>query len=75
MSTLREKLLTQFGAAVCPGAGLYPAEVQLFCVPRDEFNEAARTMKYAEARLVAEWAADETPLGRHSVQPSEKGAT
>jgi Ni,Fe-hydrogenase III large subunit/Ni,Fe-hydrogenase III component G len=64
MSTLRERLSTQFGETACPCAGLYPAEVPLVCVPREQFNEAARTMRYAEARLVAEWAADETLLGR-----------
>jgi Ni,Fe-hydrogenase III large subunit/Ni,Fe-hydrogenase III component G len=64
MSTLRAKLVAQFGTAACPGTGLYPADIPMFCVPRQEFNEAARTMKYADARLVAEWAADETLLGR-----------
>ena len=64
MSALRERMIDQFGKVACSGAGLYPADIPLFCVPRDQFNEAARTMKYAEARLVAEWAADETLLGR-----------
>jgi Ni,Fe-hydrogenase III large subunit/Ni,Fe-hydrogenase III component G len=64
MSTLRERITAQFGPAACPCGGLFPAEIPLFCVPRDQFNEAARTMKYAEARLVAEWASDETRFGR-----------
>ncbi|HEX9078203.1 MAG TPA: NADH-quinone oxidoreductase subunit C [Desulfuromonadaceae bacterium] len=64
MNALREKMITQFGSAACPGAGLSPAEVPMFCVPRDQFNEAARSMRYVEARLVAEWASDETRLGR-----------
>ncbi len=64
MSTLRERMTTQLGTAAELVTGLYPADVPMFRVPRDQFNEAARTMKYAEARLVAEWAADETLLGR-----------
>ncbi len=64
MNALREKMIDQFGKAACPGAGLYPAEVSMYCLPRAEFNEAARSMNYTGARLVAEWASDETPLGR-----------
>jgi Ni,Fe-hydrogenase III large subunit/Ni,Fe-hydrogenase III component G len=64
MNALREKMIDQFGKAACPGAGLYPAEVSMYCLPRAEFNEAARSMNYTDARLVAEWASDETLLGR-----------
>jgi len=64
MSMLRERMTTQLGADAVRQEGLFPAEIPLFLVPREQFNEAARTMKYAEARLVAEWAADETLLGR-----------
>jgi Ni,Fe-hydrogenase III large subunit/Ni,Fe-hydrogenase III component G len=64
MSTLRERLTTQLGPAAGLLAGASPADIPLFRVPRDQFSEAARTMNYAEARLVAEWAADETPFGR-----------
>ena len=64
MSTLREKLTAQPGLAACPEAGLFPTDIPLLRVPREQFNEAARTMNYAEARLVAEWASDETLLGR-----------
>lgn len=64
MSTLHERIAAQLGAAAVPGDCHYPAAIPLFLVPRDQFNEAARTMKYAEARLVAEWASDETHFGR-----------
>jgi Ni,Fe-hydrogenase III large subunit/Ni,Fe-hydrogenase III component G len=64
MSELCERLISQLGADAVPVDSLHPAEVRVFQVPRQLFNEAARTMKYAEARLVAEWAADETLLGR-----------
>lgn len=64
MNALREKMIDQFGPVACPGAGLYPAELPMYCVPRTEFNEAARSMNYLNARLVAEWASDETPMGR-----------
>ncbi len=64
MSTLRERMVTQLGADAALRDAFFPADIPLFRVPREKFNEAARTMKYAEARLVAEWAADETLLGR-----------
>ncbi len=64
MNALREKMIDQFGTVACPGAGLYPAVFPMYCLPREQFNEAARSMNYLDARLVAEWAADETPLGR-----------
>jgi len=64
MSTLHKRIAAQLGAAAVPGEGHYPVDIPLVCVPCDQFNEAARTMKYAEARLVAEWASDETPFGR-----------
>ncbi len=64
MNALVEKMISQFGPAACPGAGLFPADFPMYCVERDQFNEAARSMNYIEARLVAEWASDETPLGR-----------
>jgi len=41
-----------------------PAGMTAFIVPRDLFVETARVMKTSHARLVAEWATDETPLGR-----------
>ena len=42
----------------------YPATVPLYQFPRERFTEAAKAMKTSGARLVAEWAADETPFGR-----------
>lgn len=64
MSALRERMMTQLGADAVLVEGLCPVEVPFFRVPRELFHEAARTMKYAGARLAAEWAADETLLGR-----------
>lgn len=65
MSSLRVRLMEQLGKVACPLEDiLRPASIPFFRVPREQFNEAARTMKYAEARLVAEWASDETLLGR-----------
>jgi Ni,Fe-hydrogenase III large subunit/Ni,Fe-hydrogenase III component G len=64
MNVLQEKMIDQFGEVACSGAGLYPADLPMYCVPRAEFNEAARSMNYLGARLAAEWAADETPMGR-----------
>ena len=65
MNSLAERLMVQLGKTVSPVEDVvYPTSIPFFLVPRDQFGEAARTMKYAEARLVAEWAADETLLGR-----------
>lgn len=64
MNALAEKMIAQFGPVACPGAGLSPSCIPMYCVPREKFNEAARSMRYVDARLVAEWASDETPLGR-----------
>ena len=64
MSTLKGRMIAQLGSAAQLLPGHYPADIPLFRVPREQFNEAARTMKYAEARLVAQWGADETGLGR-----------
>ena len=44
--------------------GHYPPTVPAFLVPRERFIEAARGMKKAGARLVAEWATDERGSGR-----------
>jgi Ni,Fe-hydrogenase III large subunit/Ni,Fe-hydrogenase III component G len=64
MNALRDKMIAQFGPVACPDAGLFPDQIPMFCVPREKFNEAARSMRYVDARLVAEWASDETLLGR-----------
>jgi Ni,Fe-hydrogenase III large subunit/Ni,Fe-hydrogenase III component G len=64
MNTLVERLFTQLGQDAVPQDRLRPVDIPLFRVPRDLFNEAARTMNFAEARLVAEWASDETGQGR-----------
>ena len=64
MNALREKMVDQFGTVACSGVGLFPVDIPMYCVPSAEFNEAARSMKYLDARLVAEWASDETLMGR-----------
>lgn len=62
MNALCERLSAQLGENAVLLDDLRPADVPLLLVPREQFNEAARTMKYQEARLVAEWASDETML-------------
>jgi Ni,Fe-hydrogenase III large subunit/Ni,Fe-hydrogenase III component G len=64
MNALYERLVAQLGKDAVPRDGLRPVDVPVIRVPRELFYEAARTMKYAESRLVAEWASDETGLGR-----------
>src|SRR3990172_2683811 len=52
------------GTDAVKDAGHYPGTVSSFLVPRERFIEAARGMKKAGARLVAEWATDERGSGR-----------
>ena len=63
MNELSERLAEQLGDDAIMLEGLRPLDVPLMLVPRELFNEAARTMKYQDARLVAEWASDETGMG------------
>ncbi|MBI5562059.1 MAG: NADH-quinone oxidoreductase subunit C [Deltaproteobacteria bacterium] len=62
--SLRDALIEALGADAAPNAGQYPASVPLFEAPKARFAEAAAVLKAREARLVAEWATDETPFGR-----------
>lgn len=62
MNSLHERLVTQLGNEAVLLEGLRPSDVPVILVPREQFFEAARTMNYQEARLVAEWASDETGL-------------
>ncbi|MDD2335704.1 MAG: NADH-quinone oxidoreductase subunit C [Geobacteraceae bacterium] len=63
MNSLHERLVTQLGNDAVLVEGLRSSDIPLILVPREQFFEAARTMNYQEARLVAEWASDETRLG------------
>lgn len=64
MSELREILITTLGADARLDTDQYPASVAAFLIQRGQFREGAKAMKMAGARLVAEWASDETPFGR-----------
>ncbi len=64
MSKLREIITTHFGIDAVYCVGLSPAFVPEFRIQRERFEEAASMMKRVGARLVAEWAVDETLLGR-----------
>ena len=64
MSTLRDAIIQAFGEHARFDGGQRPASVSACVVPRDRFGEAAKVMKKAYALLAAEWASDETALGR-----------
>jgi len=64
MKTLLEILTAELDAPVSPVSGTFPATVPVCSVPRERFAEAARLLKRAGALLAAEWASDETHLGR-----------
>ena len=61
---LKDNILSLFGNEARKDESQYPATVPLYQFPRERFTEAAKAMKTSGARLVAEWAADETPFGR-----------
>ncbi len=64
VATLRETITTHFGADAVPVAVLSPAAVPEFLIPLERFEEAASVLKKGGARLAAQWAVDETSLGR-----------
>src|SRR3972149_7776949 len=59
LDSLLNIIITSLGPDAVRDDGHYPAAVPSFLVPRERFIEAARGMKQAGSRLVAEWATDE----------------
>jgi Ni,Fe-hydrogenase III large subunit/Ni,Fe-hydrogenase III component G len=64
MGTLKEIILSTFGADAKETEGQYPSAVASLTVPRDRFAEAAKVLKKEYALLAAEWATDETAFNR-----------
>src|SRR3989337_444897 len=64
MQRLSNIVTTLFGTDAVRDECHYPDTVPSFMVPRERFIEAARGMKKAGARLVAEWATDEGKYNR-----------
>jgi len=64
MNALRDKITTQFGSAAVPCDAEGPVTAPQLRIPREQFEDAAKVMKLAGARLVAEWGVDETLMGR-----------
>lgn len=64
MSVLIDAIKPLLGSDVAQNGGQYPSSIPSYTVLRGKFVEAAKAMKKVHALLVAEWAADETPLGR-----------
>ncbi len=64
MSVLIDALTPLLGPDVRRDGGQYPSSITCFTVLRGKFVDAAKAMKKVHALLVAEWASDETPLGR-----------
>ncbi|MBI5893545.1 MAG: NADH-quinone oxidoreductase subunit C [Deltaproteobacteria bacterium] len=64
MTTLKSTITSAFGGDAKQDTVQYPASVPYYQVPREWFVNVAKVMKAADARLVAEWAADESPFGR-----------
>ena len=64
MNSLCELLTKQLVAAAVLSEGHYPYDMPVCLVLREQFNAAARVMLSIEARLVAEWASDETLFDR-----------
>ena len=64
MNRLKEIIVSELGAELNIDEGQYPCSVPSLVVPRDRFIDAARALKKADARLVAEWATDERNFGK-----------
>jgi len=64
MSILKNAIVSALGTDVEFDERNYPASVDFCTVPRGKFIDTARAMKKVHALLVAEWAADESLLGR-----------
>ncbi|MBI3399191.1 MAG: NADH-quinone oxidoreductase subunit C [Deltaproteobacteria bacterium] len=76
MTTLNNTITSAFGGDAKQDTGQYPTPpippfdkggaggVTAYQVPREWFVNVAKVMKTADARLVAEWATDESPFGR-----------
>lgn len=64
MSMLTDALTAALGTDVRFDKIQYPSSVICCTVPVEKFGEAARALKKSYALLAAEWATDETPLGR-----------
>ena len=75
MITLNNIITSTLGTAVIQDTNQYPSSVPLYQISRERFAEIAKAMKTAGARLVAEWATDETnhPVGHENNPPFSKG--
>ena len=59
LDSLLNIIITSLGRDAARNDSHYPDAIPSFLVPRERFIDAARGMKKAGARLVAEWATDE----------------
>lgn len=64
MNTLKEIIISTLKDDAKQDGHQYPVNIPAFHIPKDCFIKAAKAMKTADARLVAEWATDESPFGR-----------
>lgn len=64
MDNLLHAVITTLGSDAIRDESACPDNVPAFLVPLERFIDAARAMKKAGARLAAEWATDETRMGR-----------
>src|SRR3989338_2973070 len=61
---MKNNIIALFGNDAKRDESQYPATVPLYQILKERFAEAAKSMKTAGARLVAEWATDESGFGR-----------
>ncbi|MBI5327485.1 MAG: NADH-quinone oxidoreductase subunit C [Deltaproteobacteria bacterium] len=72
MTILQNIVISILEEVAIQDANQYPANVPTYQIPRERFAEIAKVMKTAGARLVAEWATDET-LHPHHPLPHQGG--
>jgi Ni,Fe-hydrogenase III large subunit/Ni,Fe-hydrogenase III component G len=64
MSILKNIIISTLGADAREDKEQHPSNVSAYQIPRERFTETAKAMKSAGARLVSEWAADESLFER-----------
>ncbi|MBI5057825.1 MAG: NADH-quinone oxidoreductase subunit C [Nitrospirae bacterium] len=64
MSILKNAIISALGVEAVFDGNNYPASMDFCVVPRGKFVDAAKAMKKVHALLAAEWASDESQLGR-----------
>ncbi|MBI3600591.1 MAG: NADH-quinone oxidoreductase subunit C [Nitrospinae bacterium] len=70
--SIKNTIISTLGADAKQTEDQYQKDIGAYHIPRERFAEAAKAMKTAGARLVAEWATDETRYPLHPLPDGER---